>query len=63
MVVTGPSLSHLTLARKHFIKNSNTAFHEDPINPIVTDIVSPKRGVGVRRRERVSPGKELLFVT
>jgi hypothetical protein len=43
MVVTGPSLSHLRLVRQRFVKNSSTAFHENPINPIVTDTVSWKR--------------------
>jgi hypothetical protein len=46
MVIRGPFLSHLTLARQHFVKNSSTAFHENPINPIVTDTVSTKRGWG-----------------
>jgi hypothetical protein len=50
MVVRGSSLSHLTLARQHFVKNSTTAFHENPINPIVTNKVSQKRGRGGGRK-------------
>jgi hypothetical protein len=57
MVVRGPSLSQVTRVRQYFIKNSNIAFHENPINPIVTVALSPKPGGG-----EVSPLKEFLFV-
>jgi hypothetical protein len=46
MVVRGPSLPQVTLARQYFIKNSSIAFHENPINPIVIVTLSPNQGWG-----------------